>query len=150
MTSVELENSFVEGRLSRRAFVRQLIERGMAMPDALSYADSLVPAPAERAGGGGATQSGLRHLPFDMSLMPARVADIDISFGGEGYLIYQPAQDQMHSLNHTGTIVLELCTGENTGTDIARLLQRFYELPEPPIDETQRCLTTFREGGLID
>jgi hypothetical protein len=45
--------------------------------------------------------------------------------------------------------VFELCDGTKTDKDIAVLLQRAYELPDPPEVEVAECLTQLRSEGLI-
>jgi len=145
----DLVRAFREGRLTRRAFVRQLVDGGMEMSAALEYADVLVPTARERvtdaAMSAGAGSGGGSVVPAK----PTQVPDLEINFVGDGYIIYQPAKDRMHSLNHTAAVVLELCTGANDEAEIARLLQQAYDLPEAPQNETRRCLESLFDEGLI-
>jgi hypothetical protein len=144
----ERTDAFTEGRLSRRAFVRQLVDDGMAMPDALALADSLVPrapasapveTPAHRSPGPG------RAVPA----RPTRKSDLVIEFVGDGYLVYDHTANRMHSLNHTAAVVLELCTGENDVTEIARLLGRGYQLPSAPETATRECVESLFAEDLV-
>jgi hypothetical protein len=142
MSEEELVTAFTEGRLTRRAFVRQLVDRGMTMADALAYAERLVPE----------ARAAAPAPPPNLATQPARPVQSDgleISFVGDGYVVYQPARDRMHSLNNTAALVLELCTGENDVAEIARLLQGAFELPAPPLTETQQCLDALFAEGLI-
>lgn len=84
-----------------------------------------------------------------MSGAPTRLDEIDIFESGDGYVVYDPARDRVHFLNHTAAIVLQVCDGKMTDAEIARLLQRCYELPEPPEAETAQCLDQLREEGLV-
>ena len=43
MANDDLVLAFTEGRVTRRAFVRQRVDGGMSMPDVLAEADALVP-----------------------------------------------------------------------------------------------------------
>ncbi len=145
MSEQELVAAFTAGRLTRRAFVRQLVERGMPMTDALAYAESLVPeadsaAPAPTPAN---TARGTR------APKPVQTRGLEISFVGDGYVVLQPATERMHSLNHTAALVLELCTGENDSEEIARLLQNAFGLTAPPLAETETCLETLFGEGLI-
>jgi hypothetical protein len=79
-----------------------------------------------------------------------QVRGLDINFVGDGYLVSQPDHDQVHSLNHTAAIVLELCTGQNDAAEIAHLLQEAYDLPSPPDLEIRQCLATLQRDGLIE
>jgi Coenzyme PQQ synthesis protein D (PqqD) len=148
VTQEELVQAFTEGRLSRPAFLRQLFDQGMSVPDALSYADELArtePRPSEGSAAPPASES-----PKPMSEKPVQVRGLDINFVGDGYIVSQPDHDQMHSLNHTAAIVLELCTGQNDAAEIAHLLQEAYDLPSPPDMETRQCLATLLREGLIE
>jgi hypothetical protein len=145
----ELVRAFREGRLTRRAFVRQLVEGGMEMPAALAYAEVLVPAPNDgEASTATATGASPSTSPF-MPERPVQVDELEINFVGDGYVVYHPSTDRMHSLNHTAAVVLELCTGANDQSEIARLLRDVYELPEPPEDDIRQCLESLFEEGLI-
>jgi Coenzyme PQQ synthesis protein D (PqqD) len=66
----------------------------------------------------------------------------------DGYVVYDDQRDRVHQLNRTAALVLELCTGENTEADIARLLQNAFGLDSPPEEETQACLGQLRAEGL--
>jgi hypothetical protein len=145
----ELVRAFREGRLTRRAFVRQLVVGGMEMPAALAYAEVLLPAPKEETGGAAAATRTASATAPAVPERPVQVDDLETNFVGDGYVVYHPAQDRMHSLNHTAAVVLELCTGANDQSEIARLLQDVYELPEPPEEDIRLCLETLFDEGLI-
>ena len=149
----DLVVAFTEGRISRRAFVRQLVDGGMSMPAALSYAEALSPEkPASDGAGSDAAASSTPSAPSapaGMAAKPTQVDDLEVNFVGDGYVVYHPARDRMHSLNNTAAVVLELCTGENDASEIARLLQQAFQLPEPPDEETRHCLSVLFDEGLI-
>jgi PqqD family protein of HPr-rel-A system len=84
-----------------------------------------------------------------MSDAPSKVNGIDMFEAGDGYVVYDPGRDRVHFLNHTAAIVLEICDGTRSDAEIASLLQRCYELPEPPEDETAQCLDQLRGEGLV-
>jgi hypothetical protein len=84
-----------------------------------------------------------------MTDKPNRLADIEINKVADGYVVYQPSRDRVHYLNHTATIILELCDGQNSADEIAGLLQGAYELPAPPAEEVAACLAQLRGEGLI-
>lgn len=145
----ELVRAFREGRLTRRAFVRQLVDGGMEMSGALQYADVLVPAGREPTPDAAASASAESDVGSVLPDKPVQTDGLEINFVSDGYIVYQPAKDRMHSLNHTAAVVLELCTGDNDEAEIARLLQDAYELPEAPHEETRRCLDSLLVEGLI-
>src|SRR5690349_7964285 len=86
---------------------------------------------------------------MDWEAHPRRAADIEINPVPDGYIIYQPARDRVHYLNHTAVLVLELCTGRVRARDIPRLIRDAYDLPEPPADQVLACLETLSTEGLV-
>jgi PqqD family protein of HPr-rel-A system len=84
-----------------------------------------------------------------MSDRPSRIEEIDVVEVVDGFVIYHPARDRVHFVNHTAAVILELCDGAKTEAEIAALLQRLYELPEAPETEVAECLAQFRDEGLV-
>ena len=84
-----------------------------------------------------------------MNEKPKIADDIDISLVEDGYVIYQKEKDKVHYLNKTAILVLESCTGNNTASDIQRIMMEAYDLPEAPEKEVADCLNTLFEEGLI-
>ena len=80
---------------------------------------------------------------------PKIVFGLEINKVADGYIVYQPSRDRVHYLNHTATIVLELCNGENSAGEIAALLQSAYDLPQPPDAEVAACLQQLTGEGLL-
>ena len=67
----------------------------------------------------------------------------------DGYVVYHPARDRVHYLNHTAALVFELCTGAAPAPEITAAVQRAFDLPEPPGDEVATCLDELRSEGLV-
>jgi hypothetical protein len=67
----------------------------------------------------------------------------------DGFVVYHPTRDRVHFFNHTAAVILTLCDGTVNGEQIAVLVQRCYELPDPPLAEVSQCLDQFREEGLV-
>jgi hypothetical protein len=84
-----------------------------------------------------------------MSENPKLASGVEVNKVADGYIIYQATQDRVHYLNHTATIILELCNGQNSLVEIAGLLQTAYELPAPPLEEVTACLHQLSDEGLI-
>jgi Coenzyme PQQ synthesis protein D (PqqD) len=84
-----------------------------------------------------------------MSKHPSRLQDIDVVEVADGFVVYHPERDRVHFFNHTAAVVLELCDGTKTDSEITNLVQHCYELPEPPESEVARCLSQFRDEGLV-
>jgi Coenzyme PQQ synthesis protein D (PqqD) len=80
---------------------------------------------------------------------PVKADDVEVSEVADGYVVYHPAEERVHYLNHTAALVLEFCTGENEPAEIVRIVQRAYDLPAPPESEVGRCLEQLRKGGLV-
>ena len=81
---------------------------------------------------------------------PRARRDLELEEAADGYVVFDEKADRVHYLNHTAALVLELCTGANSAGDIVGLLQRAYDLPEPPEAETRACLEQLREQSLLE
>lgn len=84
-----------------------------------------------------------------MTQGPQRADGIEVVEAADGFVVYDPAQDRVHYLNHTAALILEFATGENTDAEITHMLQVAYELPEPPDDAVKECLEQLRGEGLV-
>lgn len=148
MPDDELATAFVEGRVSRRAFVRQLVDQGMTLPDALARADALVPQPAAVPEAAPSTTSAGRG-PVSVPDRPQQRDGLVVEFVGDGYLVYDPSRERMHSLNQSASLVLELCTGENDVAEIVRLVGAAFAMPAPPDTEVRACLESLVVESLV-
>lgn len=79
---------------------------------------------------------------------PKRVDDLKIDEVDDGFIIYQPSRDRVHYLNHTGILVLELCDGSRTASEIADVIRQIYGLPAPPEQEVREILGRAEDEGL--
>ena len=64
-------------------------------------------------------------------------------------MIYDLANDRVHYLNETASLVFALCTGEHSDVRIVELIGLAWELPQPPDAEVRACLAQLRDEGLI-
>ncbi len=85
-----------------------------------------------------------------MSSFPKQAADIEINDVADGYIVYQVERDRVHYLNHTGALILELCSGENAVEDIPKLLQEAFDLSEPPVMEVKECLDKLLAEKIVE
>jgi coenzyme PQQ synthesis protein D (PqqD) len=80
---------------------------------------------------------------------PVRSETIDISPVADGYVVYDTGADMVHYLNHTASMVLELCTGRETITEIAALLAEvFHDVPDVQ-QAVAGCVEQLRRLGLV-
>ena len=79
---------------------------------------------------------------------PLRQVGLEINKTKDGYMIYDPAKDRVHHLNHTAVVVLELCDGKTSATRIAEMLRRAYGLSKAPRKDVDRTLSQLQREGL--
>lgn len=84
-----------------------------------------------------------------MGEFPRRMNGLEINTVDDGFIVYQQDRGRVHYLNHTATLVLELCTGENSPARIAGLVQTAYGLAAPPETEVNELLGKLRDETLI-
>ena len=80
---------------------------------------------------------------------PRQVEELEVNEVADGLVIYQRRPERVHYLNGTASLVFELCTGEHSPEEIARLVGLAFALVEPPSDEVQICLEQLRSLGVI-
>ncbi len=84
-----------------------------------------------------------------MTDRPARSDSIDINPVADGYVVYDPATDLVHYLNHTAAMVLELCGGEDTAADIAAFLAEVFGAVPDLEQAVTACVGQLRGLGLV-
>ena len=84
-----------------------------------------------------------------MGEFPRRMDGLEINTVDEGFIVYQSDRGRVHYLNHTATLVLELCTGQNSADRIVRLVQTAYGLAAPPETEVRELLVKLKGETLI-
>lgn len=87
--------------------------------------------------------------PSVESALPIRSENLDIEEAGDGFIVYQADRDRIHYLNHTATLILEACTGEQDAAGIAALIGRVFSLPKPPLDDVQEVLAQLAKEDLV-
>jgi hypothetical protein len=80
---------------------------------------------------------------------PQRVNGVKPEEVADGFMVHQPEKEKVHYLNHTATIILELCDGTSDLPQIAAALQELYDLSEPPLKEVGECVAMLRKEGLV-
>ena len=89
------------------------------------------------------------HQPDASPVRPKQVEELEVNEVDDGLVIYQRRPERVHYLNGTASLVFELCTGEHSPEDIARLLGLAFALVEPPFDDVQVCLEQLRSLGVV-
>lgn len=80
---------------------------------------------------------------------PLRADGIELEEVADGYLAVDHRNERVHYLNHTAAMVLELCSGEREVEEIARVLQRTYDLGRPPYEDVSACLGELVAADLV-
>jgi hypothetical protein len=77
------------------------------------------------------------------------VGGLDIHEVESGLVVYDATTDRVHYLNATAAVVLSLCDGTRTETDVAELVRVAWELDIPPVDEVRACVAQLRDEGVL-
>ena len=80
---------------------------------------------------------------------PVRATGIEIEEAGDGFIVYDPARDRVHYLNHTAALVLELANGQLDEQGIANWIARVYSLEEAPLSDVVRLIGELTGEGLL-
>ena len=74
---------------------------------------------------------------------------IEVEDRDGGIVLYKSGREEVHYLNRTAALVLELCTGANSTAEIARLLRDTYGLKRIPQKDVARIVQQMAELGLV-
>ena len=87
---------------------------------------------------------------IDWGMQPRRAPDVILTEVVDGFVVYQQTRDRVHYLNQTAAIILELCDGSLSASDLAGFLARAFSLSAPPRAEVAACLTRLLDAGLLE
>lgn len=90
-----------------------------------------------------------RRGPALQGTKPRLVRGLRITPSNNGYIVYDAARERVHYLNHTASLVMDLCTGRNSLADIVTLVGQAYGLPRKPTREVGALVRQLAGEGLI-
>ena len=90
-----------------------------------------------------------RRVAKRLSRRPRRLAELDINQIEDGFVIHQANRDRAHYLNHSAVVVLELCDGQRSVSDIAECIRKVYGLGTAPRRDVEDVLAKLAAEGLI-
>jgi Coenzyme PQQ synthesis protein D (PqqD) len=80
---------------------------------------------------------------------PVTVSGLDVQEAEDGLVVYDTATDAVHHLNRTAGVIFGLCDGTRDTVAIAAELAVLFDLAEPPLAETEACLSDLAGRGLV-
>ena len=83
-----------------------------------------------------------------MQERPKKSDGLEVDEVEDGFVIYQADRERVHYLNPTANLILELCDGTLTATQIVELIAETFELAEPPYQEVNEALVMLQAEGL--
>jgi Coenzyme PQQ synthesis protein D (PqqD) len=79
---------------------------------------------------------------------PKKSDDLEVDEVEDGFVVYQPDRERVHYLNPTANLILELCDGTLTATQIADVIAQTFDLAVPPSQEVDEALAKLEAEGL--
>ena len=80
---------------------------------------------------------------------PRKTEGLEIHTVGDQVAVYDTMADQLHYLNPTAALVLDLCDGSHSAAEIAALVQEAYGLDANPLTEITNCVADLKQTGLV-
>lgn len=74
---------------------------------------------------------------------------LDVHETEDGLIVFNPATDRVHHLNHTAGAVFVLCDGSKTGSDVAQAVAELFELADPPLQDVHSALEKLVVEGVL-
>ena len=73
-----------------------------------------------------------------------------VELDGEA-IVYDEHTGDLHHLNPVATVVLDLCDGSATASEVARDIARAFDEAPPDVERhVRRCIRRFRTVGLLE
>jgi len=85
-----------------------------------------------------------------MQYRPKKSDGLEVDEVEDGFVIYQPDRDRVHYLNPTANLILDLCDGSLTATQIAELVAQSFDLAAPPQQDVDEALAKLQAEGLTE
>lgn len=77
------------------------------------------------------------------------VEGLDVHETEDGLIVFNPATDRVHHLNHTAGAVFVLCDGSKDELEIAREVGALFALEEQPTQAVRAALADLVDEGLL-
>lgn len=74
---------------------------------------------------------------------------LDVHETEDGLIVFNPATDRVHHLNHTAGAVFSLCDGTKSGEQIAAAVATLFALDTPPSEQVQSTLDDLVDVGVL-
>lgn len=88
-------------------------------------------------------------ISFVMNTHPKIIDGLSVNECVDGYVVYNPEKDEIHFLNHTGVLIMELCDGNHSQKEMADALREIYDLEVSPTEEITRLIEHFNQVGIL-
>jgi hypothetical protein len=78
-----------------------------------------------------------------------KIEGLEVQVIGDRVVVYEMLGRRLHYLNPTAALLLELCDGNRSTEEIARLVQEAYGLEEAPVDDVVKGLAALRKSAIV-
>ncbi len=78
-----------------------------------------------------------------------KIDGLEVQVVGNRVVAFEMVSNRLHYLNPTAALILELCDGNRSAEELARLVQDAYGLEQAPVDEVVKGLATLRKSGIV-
>lgn len=87
---------------------------------------------------------------MDWDARPRQSADLEKNDVTDGWIVRRRGVAEIHYLNATAALVLEMCDGSIAARELPGLVAVLFDLSDPPTADVEACLTQLTEAGLLD
>ncbi len=77
------------------------------------------------------------------------VEGLDVHETEDGLIVFNPATDRVHHLNHTAGAVFVLCDGKKTASQLAQAVGELFGLSEQPTEGVSSALQELVGEGVL-
>ncbi len=78
-----------------------------------------------------------------------RASGLEVHETKDGLIVFNPATDRVHHLNHTAGVIFEICEEPLSMAALADLMAQIFSLEEPPREATETGLRQLIDQGIV-
>jgi len=77
------------------------------------------------------------------------VDGLDVHETEDGLILFNPATDRVHHLNHTAGAIFVLCDGSRDEGGLVAAIRETFSLPDPPTELVRTTISELVEEGVL-
>ncbi|MBT4519886.1 MAG: PqqD family protein [Halieaceae bacterium] len=88
-------------------------------------------------------------MPITANTQLLQSEGLDVHEAEDGLIVFDAETDKVHHLNPTAGVIFELCSRQQSRTDLETLLIELYETEDLPLDAVRSTVQQLADEGVL-